>query len=227
MIGSIDAVIEQLLRAIPAAFLSRIHSALDDHPYLRFSQRDRRIGGQFGRKLAAIPDGHFYPVRDIYRNAFLWGSANFVRGKRQESMILGFGHTEATRTCVDHVRKLPGGFHHVSLGPPDIAHIHSYLNETRAAAVIAVHNHPRFILADILAFLFGGEPMPSLIDRDSALDFYLLRLDTAMAGREFGRTKFFLIQHDEVKPFSGSTVGVLADWVRRMLPIILAAIKAP
>lgn len=90
-----------------------------------------------------------------------------------------------------------------------------------------MHNHAPHILHDILAFLFGGDPMPSLTDRDTALDFFLRRLETVGAGSEFGRIKFFLIQHDEVKEFSDCTVGVLADWVRGMLPTILAVLKTP
>lgn len=212
--GSIDALIEELLHAIPAAFLSRILSALDDHAYLRFSPRDRRVGGQFGRKLATIPDGHFFPVRGIHRNAFLWGCANFVRAKRHEWMILGFGHKEGSSTPIEHVRKLRGGAHVVSLGAADIAHIHTYLNSTPRGAVIAAHNHPDHLLHDILATLFGGDPIPSLRDRDSALAILLQRLDAAAAGGEFGRVKFFVIQHNEVKEFSGALVGAFADLVR-------------
>ncbi len=91
------------------------------------------------------PYGHRLQVgtnRHIYRQAFLWGTANYLEALPHEELIIGFGIAEGSRTRIQSVMKIRGDAETVSLPLAQALTIHQYLNEDERRTAILVHNHP-------------------------------------------------------------------------------------
>jgi hypothetical protein len=216
MNGHIEHVLHQFLGALPTSAISRLLSGIESHPVPLHSGPDRRKGGQFGVKLKKLqPYGHRLPCGFVYRQAFLWGVANYLRGLPHEELIVGFGVAQATRTRIDSVMKIRGEAEHVELPPDGVATIHSFLDEDDRRTAIFVHNHPEgHPVIWLLGLVFGADPLPSLADRDFGTEALLRRLESRLGGLAFGRIRFYLAQNEAVSEYSGVTPALLLDVVR-------------
>jgi hypothetical protein len=154
----------------------------------------------------------------IYRQAFLWGVANYLRGLPHEELIIGFGIAARTRTRVDSVMKVRGSAETVTLSPEQAVTLHGYLDEDERHTAILVHNHPSGNpVLFLLGLVFGEEPLPSLQDRDFGLDSLVLRFRSRLQGFALGKMRFFVLQNDAIAEFSGITPAILVDAARRLL----------
>jgi hypothetical protein len=216
-IGNIEDVLCQFLRALPTSAQSRVLSQIESHPVPLHSGPDRRKGGQFGAKLKKLqPYGHRLPCGSVYRQAFLWGVANYLRDLPHEELVVGFGVAQDTRTRIDSVMKIRGEADHVGLPPDGAAAIHDFLNEDERRTAIFVHNHPEgHPMIWLLGLVFGIDPLPSLADRDFGADTLFRRLQSRLGGLAFGRIRFYVVQDDAVSEFSGVTPALFLDVVRR------------
>jgi hypothetical protein len=212
---NISDFVRQLFRALPTAAISRFMSTLDRHGTPMHSQTDRRKGGQFARKLKALQlYGHLVPCGSVYRQAFLWGTANYLKGFGHEELILGFGVARGYSTCINSVMKLRGDRKRVELPQEKAVMIHDFLNRNGRHTVLLVHNHPDHLIASLLAFVFGDAPMPSMTDRDFALSIVLRRFESINQGCALGKIRFYLIQNDAISEFSGITPALVVDALR-------------
>lgn len=206
--------IQQAFSVLGTAAISRFLTAAEQRREILYSERDRRVGGQFGRRLAKLPEDRPEPIPTVYRNAFLWGCANFLKPLKQEMIVVGFGRALGTRNAVDSVLKILGESHRVILLPDELAEIHKHLNAAKNHSILLVHNHPDHMVHTLLALLLGDAPLPSLRDRDTALNFYGERLKAGFAGFPPGSIRFFLVQNDVVIEFSGINRALLLDLLR-------------
>jgi len=193
------------------------------------SEADRRRGGQFGNKLAKLqPYGHrlVWGVNvQIYRQAFLWGVANYLGGLPHEELIIGFGIAEGTRTLIESVMKVRGNAETVTLSPEQSIILHGYLNEDQRHAAILVHNHPsEHPVLWLLGMVLGEQPLPSLVDRDFGLDSLMQRVRSRLQGFALAEMRFFVIQNDAITEFSGITPAILMDIARRLF---MARLRGP
>jgi hypothetical protein len=208
----LENFVRQLLGTLPMAVVSRGLSALESHPVLTYSESDRRRGGQFGAKLKKLqPYGHRLHCGPVYRQAFLWGTANYLDGLPHEELVVGFGLAHGTRTRVDSVLKIRGGARRVSLPRDTRVAIHSFLNEDERHTAILVHNHPDTLVAALLGLVLGSDPLPSLADRAVGAATLLERFQSTIDGSAFGRVRFYLAQNDAISEFSGLTPAILLD----------------
>lgn len=209
----LEQIFNQFVGAIPASAASRVLSAIEAHPVPLHSETDRRKGGQFGVKLKKLqPYNHRLPFGRIYRQAFLWGVANYLKGLPHEELVIGFGIAEGTRTRIESVMKIRGDSESVALSAADAAKVHSFLNEDERHTVILIHNHPeQHPVLILLGLLFGPEPLPSLTDRNFGRSALLARLRSKLDGNAFGRMRFFVVQNDAIKEFSGISTALLID----------------
>lgn len=224
-------VLKQFLAAMPSSAISRILSSVEGHRVPIHSEADRRRGGQFGNKLAKLqPYGHrlVWGVNVwIYRQAFLWGVANYLGGLPHEEVIIGFGIAEGTRTLIESVMKVRGNAETVTLSPEQAIILHGYLNEDQRHAAILVHNHPsEHPVLWLLGLVFGEQPLPSLQDRDFGLDSLMQRVRRRLQGFALGEMRFFVIQNDAITEFSGITPAILMDVARRLFIVRLRAGRA-
>lgn len=209
-------LLEELFGIAGRAIVSRVTGALEGRRRILLSERDRRSGGQFGRKLKTAPENaHLVVSTTVYRSAFLWACANAVKGQDHEVMILGFGRTSGTRNTITSFMKIAGGKHEVSLTPGASSTIVAHLAADNRNSVILVHNHPDHVLSAALKLFLGPEPLPSLTDRDTALSSLLARLREQMQGNRWGSIRFFLVEDDDVAEFSGLNTGTVVDFLRR------------
>jgi hypothetical protein len=205
---------EQAMSILGAAAVSRFITLAEQQKEILYSERDRRVGGQFGRRLSKLPEDKRLVVPTLYRKAFLWGCANFLTPLADEMIVLGFGRALGNRNSVDSVLKIPGERHNVILLPDELADIHGHLSGASNHSVLLVHNHPEHIIHTLLALLLGESPLPSLTDRDTALKFYGERVKAGFAGFPPGSIRFFLVQRNEVIEFSGINRALLLDLLR-------------
>jgi hypothetical protein len=113
------------------------------------------------------------PAAVHYRQAFLWGVANYVGGLPNEELIIGFGIAKGTRARIESVMKVRGSAETVALSPEQAIILHGYLNEDERHTAILVHNHPNeHPVVWLLGMVFGEQPLPSLLDRDFGLEPY-------------------------------------------------------
>ena len=208
----------RFIAAVPAAAASRILSAIEQHPVPVHSASDRRKGGQFGAKLRKLqPYNHRLECGAIHRQAFLWGSANYLTELPHEELIIGFGAAQGTRTLISSVLKVRGERETVSLPAAQAGVMQEHLGQDERNTAILVHNHPdQHPVLFLLGLLFGPEPLPSLTDRDFGLDALVLRLKSRLEGFAFGKMRFFVIQNDDIGEFSGVTAATLLDFFRRL-----------
>jgi hypothetical protein len=211
--ADLSRLLAEFVGAIPASAVSRVLSAIEAHPVPLHSVTDRRKGGQFGVKLKKIqPYNHRLPFGRIYRQAFLWGVANYLKGLPHEELVIGFGIAEGTRTRIETVMKIRGDSESVALSAADAAKVDSFLNEDERHTVILIHNHPeQHPVLILLGLLFGPEPLPSLTDRNFGRSALLARLRSKLDGNAFGRMRFFIVQNDAIKEFSGISTALLID----------------
>jgi len=206
--------LEQAFSILGEAAVSRFLSAAEQRQEISYSQRDCRVGGQFGRRLRKLADDKRETIPTISRKAFLWGCANFLTRLDHEMIVVGFGRALGTRNTVDSVLKIPGQRHNVILLPDELGEINRHLNAAKSHSILLVHNHPDHIIHTLLAMLMGDAPMPSLTDRDTALKFYGERLKAGFAGFPPGSVRFSLVQNDDVIEFSGVNRALLIDVLR-------------
>ena len=216
MTQSAEEVLSQFLAALPTSAMSRGLTAIESHPIPLHSASDRRKGGQFGAKLKKLqPYGHRLPCGSVYRQAFLWGVANYLKGLPHEELVVAFGVAQGTRTRIDSVMKNRGEADRVTLPPDRVARIHNFLNEDESHTAILVHNHPdRHPVLWLLGLIFGDDPLPSLMDRDFAEGALVKRFQSRIEGSAFGSIRFFLVQNDAISEFSGVTPALLLDVLR-------------
>jgi hypothetical protein len=214
--------LQDLLKLIGSAVASRFSSLLEERSPIIYSQRDRRRGGQFGRRLSNLPEDETTTVPTIHRNAFLWGSANFLSKLPNEMILLAFGRKEAARNSVETILKIPGNEHNVVMLPEDISAIHAHLNAAPNNSVLVVHNHPEHIISTLLAFLVGEDPLPSLKDRNTALRFFYNRILAGVERTSIANIRFFLVQNDDVIEFSGINRATILDVLRIGLSLAAA-----
>ena len=207
--------IDRLVDIFGRVFVSRLTGLLEGRGPILYSDRDVRVGGQFGRRFSKINPNIKTDVPLTYRNAFLWGCANHVRNLDYEVMVLGFGQTQGTRNKITSIMKIEGDKHSVSPTTEIISAVGSHLAKDNRSSVILVHNHPEHILRTALSVFLGTEPLPSLKDRNSGLSVLIHRLETQMKGNRFGSVRFFLIENDEAAEFSGLNIGTMVDVLRR------------
>lgn len=210
--------LEQAFSIFGAAAISRFLHAAEQHREIVYSERDCRVGGQFGRRLRKLEEDKRETIPAVYRKAFLWGCANFLTPLDHEMIVLGFGRALGTRNIVNSVLKIPGQRHSAILLPDELADIHAHLNGGKNHSILLVHNHPEHIIHTVLAMLLGDVPLPSLKDRDTALKFYGARLKAGFAGFPLGSIRFFLVQNNSVIEFSGINRALLLDLLRIGLP---------
>jgi hypothetical protein len=212
--------VRQVLRVLSTSAVSRGLSALESHPLLLHSESDRRKGGQFGAKLKNLqPYGHQFPCGVVYRQAFLWGVANYLERLPHEELVVGFGVAQGSRTRIDSVVKFRGEASRVPLPADKCIEIHCFLDENERHSVILVHNHPDTLVATLLGLVFGSDPIPSLTDRDSAATVLLGRLQSKMKGLALGRVRFYLVQNNAITEFSGPTPALVLDLLTRALMV--------
>jgi hypothetical protein len=212
--------VEVLLGIFGKALVSRFACLLDNRRPILYSDRDARIGGQFGRRFAKMTPNTQTVVPLTYRNAFLWGCANHVKHLDHEVMLLGFGRSQGTRNTITSIIKVKGDKHSVGFTPEVEAAIRSHLDGDDRNSVMLVHNHPEHILSTALGLFLGPEPLPSLTDRNTAVSFLIHRLQTQLKGNRFGSVRFYLVQNDEAAEFSGLTLGTILDVLRLFGPVI-------
>ncbi|MGA9546008.1 MAG: hypothetical protein WBQ85_20705 [Candidatus Sulfotelmatobacter sp.] len=215
-----EKLARQFLGALPASVMSRGLSAIEGRRLTLHSASDRRKGGQFGARLKKLwPYGYRLPCGSVYRHAFLWGAANYVKGFQHEELIVGFGLARGSRTRIDSVMKIRGESERVVLPPNKASEIHSFLNESERHTVLFVHNHPDgHPILWLLGLVLGNDPLPSLTDRNFAIGAFITRLQTKMQGLAFGRLRFYLVQNDVISEFSGFTPALLLDALRLVAP---------
>jgi hypothetical protein len=204
--------------ALPSAAASRFLSAIEQHNIPVHSASDRRRGGQFGAKLRKLqPYNHRLECGVIYRQAFLWGAANYLTELPHEELLIGFGVAQGARTRIGSVIKIRGDGETVSLPLAQAVLLHDYLGEDERNTAILVHNHPsEHPVLFLLSLVFGPDPLPSLTDRDFGLDALLLRLKSRVDGFAFGKMQFFVTQNDRISEFSGVNAATLLDLVRQL-----------
>ena len=213
---AVEQTLRQFIASLPASAMSRALSTIESHKSPLHSGSDRRKGGQFGIKLNKLqPYNHRLPCGSVYRQAFLWGVANYLKGFPHEELIVGFGLAQGTRTRIDSVMKVRGGPDGVSLPPDGIATLHDFLDEDERHTAILVHNHPdTHPVLWLLTRVFGDEPLPSMKDRNFGLNAVLTRFQNRIAGFAFGRLRFYLVQHDKISEFSEITATYLLAFLR-------------
>lgn len=191
-------------------------SAIELHPVPMHSQADRRKGGQFTRKLKNLQlYGHRVPCGSVYRQAFLWGVANYLKGFEHEELILGFGIARGARTCINSIMKFRGNNDRVDLPSEASLILHDFLSQNDRHTVLLVHNHPdNQIIVRLLGLVFGDAPLPSITDRNFALSALLLRFQNTMQGRALGKIRFYVVQNDGIAEFSGITPALVLDIFR-------------
>lgn len=216
MIGDLQNLVRQFLGVLPSSIASRGLSAIECHPVPLHSTSDRRKGGQFGLRLKKLwPYGHRLSCGAVYRQAFLWGVANYLKGLQHEELIVGFGVASGRRTLIETVIKIRGESNRVTLPPDKAAEIHTFLNQHESHTIIFVHNHPdSHPVLWLLGLLLGEDPLPSLTDRDFGVGAFVTRFQSKMQGLAFGRIRFFLVQNDAISEFSGMTPTLLLDFLR-------------
>jgi hypothetical protein len=206
--------LEQAFLILGDASVSRFLMLAEQRREILYSERDCRVGGQFGRRLSKLSEDKRETIPTVYRKAFLWGCANFLTPLNHEMIVVGFGRMLGTRNAVDSILKVPGERHNVILLPDELAEIHAHLDNAKNNSILLVHNHPDHIIHTALAMLMGDTPLPSLKDRNSALNFYGERLNAGFAGFPWASIRFFLVQNDDVTEFSGLTPALLLDLLR-------------
>lgn len=210
---SVEQTIAQFVGAIPTLAASRVLSAIESHPVPLHSETDRRKGGQFGVRLKKLqPYGHRLRCGIVYRQAFLWGVANYLQGLPHEELVIGFGKAQGARTRLESLMKIRGDAESVVLPPDRAALVHQFLNEDERHTAILVHNHPeQHPVLLLLSLIFGPEPLPSLTDRNFGRNALLMRLKNRLDGHAFGRMRFFVVQNDALQKFSGITPALMLD----------------
>ena len=215
---SVRQTLARFLANLPSAAMSRILSAIEQHPVPVHSASDRRKGGQFGAKLRKLqPYNHRLECGAIHRQAFLWGAANYLTELPHEELLVGLGVAQGARTRIDSVIKIRGDTETVSLPPALAGLMHDYLGEDERNTAILVHNHPDdHPVLFLLSLVYGPDPLPSLTDRDFGLAALLARLKSRLGGFAFGKMRFFVIQSDCIGEFSGVNAATLLDLFRRL-----------
>lgn len=217
---------EAIVQMFAKAAVSRISGLLELRDPILYSDRDTRVGGQFGRRFGKIGSNTRTEVPVVYRNAFLWGCANHVRDLDHEVMLLGFGRTQASRNSITSIMKIVGEAHRVAPTPEAAVELQEHLSADNRNSVILVHNHPEHVLSAALAMFLGPEPLPSLTDRNAGFAVLMQRLQEQMRGNRFGNVRFFLVQNDEAAEFSGLNLGAIVDALRLYGPGLAAAWSA-
>jgi hypothetical protein len=214
-------VAEELITIFGQALVSRMSGLLENRKPILYSERDARLGGQFGRRLKNSAANVVVRIPKIYRGAFLWGCANAVNDLDHEVMLLGFGRAESNRNSITASMKIIGQQHKVSPTIEAQIGIEEHLAADSQNSIMLVHNHPDHVLSSALALFLGLEPLPSLKDRNTALSALLRRLKCSVAGNQHGEIRFFLVERDEVAEFSGLNAGSLADVLRLFGPAMM------
>jgi hypothetical protein len=220
MIRYVENLAKQFIGALPTSIVSRGLSAIECLPVPLHSESDRRKGGQFGLRLKKLwPYGHRLACGGaVYRQAFLWGVANYLKGLPHEELIIGFGVASGRRTLISTVMKIRGEADRVALPPDKASEIHGFLNQDESHTVIFVHNHPgSHPILWLLGLVLGNDPLPSLTDRNFGVGAFMTRFQSKIQGLAFGRIRFYLVQNDAISEFSGFTPALLLDTLRIVL----------
>ena len=220
MSGYVENLARQFLGALPASAVSRALSAIEGRRLILHSESDRRKGGQFGLRLKKLwPYGYRLPCGSVYRQAFLWGVANYVKGFQHEELIVGFGVARGICIRIDSVMKIRGESERVAVPPDKASEIHAFLNEDEHHIAVFVHNHPDgHPVLWLLGLVLGDDPLPSLTDRNFAVGAFITRLQSKIQGSAFGRVRFYLVQNDGISEFSGFTSALFLDALRLIAP---------
>jgi len=220
MTAYVENVARQFVAALPASVASRVLSEIEDRPPVTHSEADRRKGGQFGARLKRLqPYGYRLSCGVVYRQAFLWGVANYLKGLHHEELIIAFGVARGNRTRIDSVMKIRGESERVTLSPDKALEIHAFLNQDERHRALFVHNHPDgHPTLWLLGLVVGGEPLPSLIDRNFAARTFIARLQEKITGWPFKQLQFYLVQNDLISEFSGSSASLFLDALRLLAP---------
>jgi len=212
---SVRGIWAQFLGALPMSAMSRVLSAVESHPTPLHSTSDRRTGGQFGARLKRLqPYSHRLPCGPVYRQAFLWGAANYFKGLPHEELVVGFGVGQGRRTRIGSTMKIRGEARWVAMEPDEAAVIHGFLNEDEHHTAILVHNHPDDPVLWLLGLVFGNSPLPSLEDSDFGGELLFERFRSRLDGFAFGRMRFYLVQNETISEFSGLTSALLLKVLR-------------
>ena len=147
--------LEQAFSVLGTAAVSRFLTLAEKRREILYSERDCRVGGQFGRRLSKLSEDKREKIPTVYRKAFLWGCTNFLTKLDHEMIVVGFSRTLGTRNAVDSALKIPGQRHAVILLPDELAEIHAHLNAAKNNSILLVHNHPDHVIHTVLAMLMA------------------------------------------------------------------------
>jgi len=148
--------------------------------------------------------------RELNRNAFLYGCAEFTGNAPVEHLIVGFGFRHGSTTVVERMAHAAGTESTVSIPDYVAKAISSYIRQEYANEVLLFHNHPR----NAVNVVFDNTPLPSGADRRTLVSFYN---DLTVMGKVLmggGRVRFYIGENGYVQEFrSPDVLGVLESAV--------------
>jgi len=135
--------------------------------------------------------------KPVNRNAFLIACRDYTLSRREEHLIVGYGHRHRSTTKVTGVHHIVGASRAVSI-PPGVAHaMWDHFNRSRSNELLVFHNHPY----QPLGLMRNHLPLPSAADRRQLAALALNPHQLLRSALGEGRVLFYLGENDQVKQF--------------------------
>ena len=180
-------------------------ACLDSQP-IDFRRVDETEVERAKRAIVKAQDSTFGSLRaPVARNSFLCACLDFTESKREEHLIVGYGHRHGRTTKVERIHHVVGGARNV--GIPDAVHseIRRHHAHRSTAEVILFHNHPRTGLEPewfyVVKALLRDMPIPSGADRSQLQNYAFSALGLARQLSGQGEIRFYLGESGYVREF--------------------------
>ena len=209
--------IERTIRAIPPIIAHRLLAQYE--PTLNhFRVRPMNVA-VIQRSLRSLAHDSFYrfPTPKA-RHDFLDAALRHLSPLRDhEELLVAFGKRQGLSrhagSRLEGIWRGVGSRDHVDFTPAAQSIIDKYISTVRRGEVIVVHNHPPNDIKGLITLLAGWKPIPSTLDRKTALHYTLDALLNQLAGRSDTILRWYLVDAERLSEFFmpslSQIVGVL------------------
>jgi hypothetical protein len=214
-----DELLRELWRtsapALAELAMSKLLSSFEQ-PALDGSALRARYGAQALRWLRKVQPGQIVTApKNCYRNALLGGFEALVADAECEHVLVAFGRREGAKTHIDHVFIDEGTRSSVAI-PPTILDAMKKAMRGENAELLVVHNHPARWERALAAEVLGRDPLPSELDRYTAMSWLWPLAFGRMLGQSSGSVRFYLIENEKISLFEMPPFAVVLQAIEQL-----------
>lgn len=180
--------------------MSKLLTSLEQ-PALDGAALRMRYGTKALRWLRKVQPGLIVPApENCFRNALLGGFEALVADAECEHVLVAFGRREGVKTRVEYVFIDEGTRSSVVI-PPTIIDAMKKAMHGENAELLVVHNHPARWERALAAEVLGRDPLPSELDRYTAVNWLWPLAFGRMLGQSSGSVRFYLVENEKIRLF--------------------------